>query len=105
MDVCLPGSYGMSLTLNCVQDCWWPYYADSTTRQCVEFCPKGYFAENSTAICRSTNCPSNSFADPITRRCLTMCPALHLLFNYRGNWTCLTGCPAGYYANTDTNSC
>jgi hypothetical protein len=98
MGVCMPGSFGMADTLNCVAHCWWPYYADPTTHRCVDFCPGGYFAENSTATCRTT-CPSMSYADPVTHRCLATCPWLQKYYNFNGNWTCLLSCPPGYFAS------
>jgi hypothetical protein len=34
----------MASKLNCVAECWWPFFADPTTRRCVDLCPRGYFA-------------------------------------------------------------
>jgi hypothetical protein len=104
MEVCQSGSFGLSSTLNCVQDCWWPNFADPTTRRCVDLCPYGLFAENYSATCRPT-CPPFSFADPVTRRCLVQCPTLQFYFNFAVNWTCVLTCPPGFYANTNTSSC
>ena len=39
MDQCQTGSYGYQVTLNCVLNCWWPYFGDPITRTCVQYCP------------------------------------------------------------------
>jgi hypothetical protein len=76
---------------------------------CVSTCPIDpiityYYAANSTSSQCLAVCPGVYLADPTTLTCInTLCPTLPSLFAF--NNTCISSCPATYYAHTVGRKC
>lgn len=87
-------------------------YLNLATNRCVKTCPDGYYGENSTNQCTPCYEASNPTTDTL-KSCKTCfgpsannCLSCHNeTFSFFGNNSCLTGCPAGFYPNSNLNLC
>jgi hypothetical protein len=109
VEVCPSNSFSVTGTRTCEPSCPNNFYKNTVTRVCVSTCPTDpvntfYYSPNSTTSQCLAVCPGALKADPTTMSCISaLCPSLPALYAY--NNTCISQCPANYYAHPTLRSC